>query len=615
MSFRNNSKRWSKSGLATLLIHEDDGTWINNLQTNEKAYAKPLVQTSALLRIILSVLLYYFDVVSDFVLMASLARDNDRGILAFVLIVIVARVVFVCCLDMLLAGGMGIKGVILNLFELRMLYYLGASCTKERSPVMTKRAAGDFGMIEAVFESLPQTLLQAYLVLSLAKAGQRWQTPIIIVSFAISFFRLMITVSGKLLTMFQRDTPLTLYQAGGVHLYFLADAISRSFAFAVFFLYSSGGVVALVIIVYIIIELLLLLVPERSRRQSLQVSVGELATRLVVGLLVSLPLTQRRSERWRVFGFSTLASIVLTLTVASREIEAQEFVLIAVFGGILVKVVMFFSVIVRFPDADVGITLGSLVLSPTDANRWSDEYWRSFIGHKRKLILTRRRLNATGISTLARVTKNNHTLRHIDVTNNLLGPKGCIALAHMVLRPNNLTVLSIRANQVDASACEILAEALQSSECQLDALDLYNNLIADEGMITLAAALPSSSLAMLNVGANDIGSRGAAALSQALVDPRCVLVDLSIWSNAIDSTGAGCLADALKKNKKLKRLSLYNNDITDDGSQCFEDALPENVSLSELNLGRNRISEAAVARLRAACEVNQTCYINVSKWF
>jgi hypothetical protein len=122
MSFRN-SKRWSKTGLATLLIHEDDDD-LASLQTNDKAYAKPLMQTSALLRIILSVLLYYFDVVSDFVLMASLVRDNDQAILAFVLVVIVARVVFVCCLDVFLVGGMGLKGVILNLFELRMLYYL-----------------------------------------------------------------------------------------------------------------------------------------------------------------------------------------------------------------------------------------------------------------------------------------------------------------------------------------------------------------------------------------------------------------------------------------------------------------------------------------------------------
>jgi hypothetical protein len=241
-------------------------------------------------------------------------------------------------------------------------------------------------MIEAVFESLPQTLLQAYLVLSLAKAGLNWQTPIIIVSFAISFFRLMITVSGKLLTMFQRDSPLTLTQAGGVHMYFLADAVSRSFAFAVFFLYSSSGVIALVIIVYIVIELLLLLVPERSRRQSLQVSIGELSTRLVVGLLVSMPLTQRRSERWRVFAFSSLASVILTLAVATGDIEAQGFVLTAVLGAVLVKIVMFFGVIVQFPDADVGITLGSLVLSPTDANSWSDEYWRSFVGTKRKLM-------------------------------------------------------------------------------------------------------------------------------------------------------------------------------------------------------------------------------------
>ena len=125
MSFRpGSSKRWSKTGLAALLIQEDDGSWVGDNQTNEKAYAKPLVQTSALLRIILSVLLYYFDVVSDFVLMASLVRNNDREILAFVLVVIVARVAFVCCLDMFLAGGMGLKGVILNLFELRMLYYL-----------------------------------------------------------------------------------------------------------------------------------------------------------------------------------------------------------------------------------------------------------------------------------------------------------------------------------------------------------------------------------------------------------------------------------------------------------------------------------------------------------
>eukprot|EP00730_Choanoeca_flexa_P018752 TRINITY_DN9137_c0_g1_i4.p1 TRINITY_DN9137_c0_g1~~TRINITY_DN9137_c0_g1_i4.p1 ORF type:complete len:618 (+),score=118.04 TRINITY_DN9137_c0_g1_i4:157-2010(+) len=617
MSFSNTEqnvhRRRATQRLSELLLHEEDE--FEEFQDNKKAYSQPLVQTSALLRIILSVVLYYFDVVSDFLLMASLADEKDFDILAFVVLVLVSRVVFVSILDMVLAGGMGIKGVMLNLVEARMLYYLGASCTRERNPVMTKRAAGDFGLIEAVFESLPQTLLQAYLILSIAKEGGGWHTPVIVFSFSVSYFRLMITVSGKLLTMFQRDSRLTIFQALGVHLYFLADSLSRSFSLAVFFLHSSNTAVAITITVYLIIEIVLLVVPERRLPFQLRLSRGELFGRLIVGLLVSLPLTQRRGERWRVFGFSTLASVVLTLAVATDNIAGQTFVLTTVMASTVVKIVTFLAVIIRFPDADVSITLSNLVLSPTDANRWSEQYWLDYIGTKRKLVVSRRRLETSGMAMLCDVTAHNHFLQQLDLTNNLLGAEGCRPVASMISRPNALAALSLRANQLDTAACEILTPALRSSECKLVSLDLYNNMIGDDGMTILAEALVHTSLTSLNVGANDIGGRGAAALSEALLDPGCLLTDLSIWSNAIDATGAACLADALRSNTKLLKLSLYNNDIDDHGALCFEEALQRNETLLELNLGRNPISKLAVERLKYATMRHQTCYVNVSMWF
>ena len=73
------------------------------------------------------------------------------------------------------------------------------------------------------------------------------------------------------------------------------------------------------------------------------------------------------------------------------------------------------------------------------------------------------------------------------------------------------------------------------------------------------------SLVNLNLGSNDIGSAGAAALSYGLnVCHNLQSLDLS--SNSIEADGAAVLAHGLKYCSELKELVLDNNSLEDDGA-------------------------------------------------
>ena len=73
------------------------------------------------------------------------------------------------------------------------------------------------------------------------------------------------------------------------------------------------------------------------------------------------------------------------------------------------------------------------------------------------------------------------------------------------------------------------------------------------------------SLVNLNLGSNDMGSAGAAALSYGL---KCChkLQSLDLSSNSVEADGAAVLAHGLKLCSELKELVLDNNPLKDDGA-------------------------------------------------
>ena len=90
------------------------------------------------------------------------------------------------------------------------------------------------------------------------------------------------------------------------------------------------------------------------------------------------------------------------------------------------------------------------------------------------------------------------------------------------------------------------------------------------------------SLVNLNLGSNDIGSAGAAALSYGL---KCChkLQSLDLSSNIIEADGAAVLAHGLKLCSELKELVLDNNPLKDDGATELIKALKYCSKLEKLS--------------------------------
>ena len=115
---------------------------------------------------------------------------------------------------------------------------------------------------------------------------------------------------------------------------------------------------------------------------------------------------------------------------------------------------------------------------------------------------------------------------------------------------------------------------------------VLKNLNIMEGNNNPLDALTSHSwchyLVNLNLGSNDIGSAGAAALSYGLNSCH-KLQSLDLSSNSIEADGAAVLAHGLKLSSELKELVLDNNPLKDDGATELFKALKYCSKLEKLS--------------------------------
>jgi uncharacterized protein (TIGR02996 family) len=172
-----------------------------------------------------------------------------------------------------------------------------------------------------------------------------------------------------------------------------------------------------------------------------------------------------------------------------------------------------------------------------------------------------------------------------------------------------------------AFCAEVQVLANSPSLARMEALDLRDNFLGDDGAAVLAASPHVSGLRYLDLGFNRIGSQGSASITLSPnlkglttlklddnhIDDRAVealiavphpgpLVTLHLRWNAVGPAGARALASS-SALPRLATLHLGNNDIGDAGAEALAAAkhLPQ---LTELHLEHNGVGAAAAAALR-----------------
>jgi Ran GTPase-activating protein (RanGAP) involved in mRNA processing and transport len=168
----------------------------------------------------------------------------------------------------------------------------------------------------------------------------------------------------------------------------------------------------------------------------------------------------------------------------------------------------------------------------------------------------------------------------------------------------NLVNLSLTGNYFHGECG--LANALKLNRT-LEQLDLYQNLIGDEGAIAIAEALlHNTSLTFLGISYNNLASAGLTAIVKML-EINSTLTDVNIGGHRISIEVMHTIAQMLKINGTLVRLYLHESDTDNKGALILADALIPSKPLSYLSLNDNpRITNKGKRALKHAAEIHET---------
>ena len=149
-------------------------------------------------------------------------------------------------------------------------------------------------------------------------------------------------------------------------------------------------------------------------------------------------------------------------------------------------------------------------------------------------------------------------LDRLDMSNNNLGNDGTAKLTRAISKRAKVNIVDLRlsSNSIGAGGVETMLNKLLQHN--LVSLSLDNNMIGDRGCQLVAASVPSMRhLARVNLGFNQIGSRGVTTLMRALVGSESISY-LGLSGNVMKISGAIAMGFALAQHPRLAELELDN---------------------------------------------------------
>jgi len=204
---------------------------------------------------------------------------------------------------------------------------------------------------------------------------------------------------------------------------------------------------------------------------------------------------------------------------------------------------------------------------------------------------------------LATVLQTNRQLKELDLTSNAFGADGAKILFDDLLggeAGGELHTLLLGQTNLRGKGAVSLAAALPGTSIRV--LNLSENAINAEGGKALAAAL--SGLEHLNLSWNVIGPAAGEALGMSLVSNGS-LRSLSVIAGGLRVPGALALSKALESSGcALESLDMRENFIGVTGGTAIAHAITQNSRLQYLDLRDNELDEACYALMRSAKETS-----------
>lgn len=185
----------------------------------------------------------------------------------------------------------------------------------------------------------------------------------------------------------------------------------------------------------------------------------------------------------------------------------------------------------------------------------------------------RNRLENEGAEALASVFKKLTTLEEVAMPQNGISHRGIIALTKGLSANPRLRVLNLNDNTVGPQGAQALANILPNFRA-LEHLNLGDCLLKTEGSLILAAALGIEgnhpSLMELNLSFNEIHTRGAGPIAQAMAD-KSYLNNLYLDGNSFGTDGRAILRKCLTSLERIDSLNTLSEDESDEEKEEGED--------------------------------------------
>ncbi|KAJ3310023.1 hypothetical protein HDV04_005463 [Boothiomyces sp. JEL0838] len=194
-------------------------------------------------------------------------------------------------------------------------------------------------------------------------------------------------------------------------------------------------------------------------------------------------------------------------------------------------------------------------------------------------------------------------LEILDLSQNLLGHRGAELVSDLI-RKGKLENVNLGYNNIRSRGAISVANALTWNP-PVETLNLENNSICAYGAKALAKSLMGNKkLQSLNLEANVFGDVGTRLFSEALLENK-TLCELNLKSALITDLGAGYLANMLKYNTNLLKLDLGGNEISDAGGKLILDALERNQTIMSLSLKDCAVTKDIQDQIKTLLERNK----------
>jgi len=186
-------------------------------------------------------------------------------------------------------------------------------------------------------------------------------------------------------------------------------------------------------------------------------------------------------------------------------------------------------------------------------------------------------ISAQGAIRLAKALKKNKSITSLELDYNKIKDEGLIALAEAVYYHRNLEVLSLAGNQIGDAGCAALMTAMMDSQKKtgephrMKHIQLSNNLIGDPGAKAIARMIrKNETVEMLSLSCNNLTDKGVGYILEVADKHALPIKSLMLARNQLSSKTLIKLADYLTKVDREVEIDLGENKlITGKGVQAI----------------------------------------------